>query len=61
MTRLAEKEAKDPTSHWRNKVDSLKQFQGGRLDGFIDTSAGVTYADKVGFRIRSGILAVRLT
>ena len=58
MTRLAEKEAKDPTSHWRNKVDSL---QGGRLDGFIDTSAGVTYADKVGFRIRSGILAVRLT
>ena len=46
MKRLAKKEAEDPCSHWRTKVDALENFQGGRLDGFIDTSAGVTYADK---------------
>ena len=60
MKRLAEKEAKNPTSHWRTKVDSLKEFQGGRLDGFIDTSAGVTYADKVSHKVVTVFLAARL-
>ncbi|KAK8870118.1 hypothetical protein IAR55_000688 [Kwoniella newhampshirensis] len=45
LERLWELEKKQP-SHWREKVYALNHLQEGRLDGFIDTSAGVTLADK---------------
>ena len=49
MERLREKEAVDPGANWETKVDVFEHFQGGRLDGFLDTSAGLTYSDKVRF------------
>ncbi|WVQ84745.1 hypothetical protein IAT38_006902 [Cryptococcus sp. DSM 104549] len=46
MARLAETEAADPSTNWVSKAKSLDKLKGGRLTGFLDTSAGVTYADK---------------
>nr|XP_031858637.1 uncharacterized protein CI109_006017 [Kwoniella shandongensis]KAA5525709.1 hypothetical protein CI109_006017 [Kwoniella shandongensis] len=45
MDRLWDLERRLP-AHWEEKVYALKQAGGGGLDGFIDTSAGLTYADK---------------
>ncbi|WVQ67993.1 uncharacterized protein L199_006199 [Kwoniella botswanensis] len=45
MQRLWDKDAKEP-SHWKEKVHALDKAGGGGLNGFIDTSAGFTYADK---------------
>jgi sarcosine oxidase/L-pipecolate oxidase len=47
MKRLEEKEKADPETRWRTKIDAFKPLEEGKLDGFIDTSAGFTYADKV--------------
>lgn len=47
MKRLEEKERADPETRWRTKIDAFKPLKEGKLDGFIDTSAGFTYADKV--------------
>jgi sarcosine oxidase/L-pipecolate oxidase len=47
MKRLEEKEKADPETRWRTKIDAFRALEEGRLDGFIDTSAGFTYADKV--------------
>lgn len=49
MKRLSQKEAEDPKTNWTEKVKTFSRFQGGKLDGFFDTSAGFTYADKVRF------------
>ncbi|RSH95300.1 hypothetical protein EHS25_000387 [Saitozyma podzolica] len=46
MKRLEEKEKADPETRWRTKIDAFRALEEGRLDGFIDTSAGFTYADK---------------
>ncbi|WWC89608.1 uncharacterized protein L201_004533 [Kwoniella dendrophila CBS 6074] len=49
LKRLEEKELKDPSSHWKRKIESLNKPPGGDgkpLNGFIDTTAGFTYADK---------------
>ncbi|KAK6910424.1 hypothetical protein I203_104456 [Kwoniella mangroviensis CBS 8507] len=45
MQRLWDKDAQEP-SHWKEKVHALDKAGGGGLNGFIDTSAGFTYADK---------------
>ncbi|WRT66060.1 uncharacterized protein IL334_003012 [Kwoniella shivajii] len=45
IQRLWDKDAEDP-SHWKDKIESLNKAGGGGLNGFIDTSAGFTYADK---------------
>lgn len=46
MQRLAEKQKAEPSSHWDSRIKAFSQFKDGTLDGFIDTSAGLTYADK---------------
>ncbi|EIW65833.1 hypothetical protein TREMEDRAFT_41277 [Tremella mesenterica DSM 1558] len=46
MARLAEKDKADPSTHWLEKISVFDNFQGGTLDGFVDTVAGMTYADK---------------
>ncbi|WWC61545.1 uncharacterized protein I303_104129 [Kwoniella dejecticola CBS 10117] len=46
LQRLWEKEAEDPSTHWKEKINALEKAGGGGLNGFIDTSAGFTYADK---------------
>ncbi|OCF39391.1 hypothetical protein I317_06819 [Kwoniella heveanensis CBS 569] len=45
LLKLWKKEASDP-SHWREKVEALRNAGGSKYNGFIDTSAGFTYADK---------------
>jgi sarcosine oxidase/L-pipecolate oxidase len=45
MDRLTEKE-RQTGERWCKKADTLSHVQEGRLNGFIDTSAGFTYADK---------------
>lgn len=47
MRRLSQKEAESPETNWMEKVEMFSRFQGGKVDGFFDTSAGFTYADKV--------------
>lgn len=46
MQLLAEKQKAEPSSHWDSRIKAFSQFKDGSLDGFIDTSAGLTYADK---------------
>ena len=45
MRRLEAKERNSP-SHWLEKCRALDNIRKERLEGFIDTSAGFTYADK---------------
>jgi sarcosine oxidase/L-pipecolate oxidase len=45
MARLDDKEQVE-ANNWLVKAKSLQSRRGKRLDGFIDTSGGVTYADK---------------
>ena len=45
MNRLKQKEGVD-RSAWSKRADVLSHVQNGQLDGFFDTSAGFTYADK---------------
>ena len=45
MERLAEKERNDG-QRWRRRANTLSHVQEGRLNGFFDSSAGFTYADK---------------
>jgi hypothetical protein len=46
MNFLSIKEKADPKSNWTLKASTLDHAEGGRLNGFFDTSAGFTYADK---------------
>ncbi|KAK4687540.1 hypothetical protein P7C73_g2584, partial [Tremellales sp. Uapishka_1] len=47
QARLLQKEADNPESNWQTKSKAFEHFEGGIHDGFLDTSAGVTYADKL--------------
>jgi hypothetical protein len=49
--RLRVKEDAEPGSYWTTKSEAFKDFKQGKLDGFFDTSAGLTYADKVGLPV----------
>lgn len=46
MNFLRIKEKANPTANWALKASTLDHAEGGRLNGFFDTSAGFTYADK---------------
>lgn len=61
MRRLSQKEAESPGTNWMEKVKTFSRFQGGKMDGFFDTSAGFTYADKVSiFILALGLLCLDL-
>jgi hypothetical protein len=49
MKRLKELNLKDK-QNWDAKLDLQRSFQQGKLAAFLDTSAGLTYADKVCLR-----------
>lgn len=49
MSRLGRKDTDggaDSGHNWQRKMDAFKPFTDGKRDAFIDTSAGLTYADK---------------
>lgn len=46
MKRLAETERCEPGWNWASKTKLFSHVQQGRLNGYLDTSAGLTYADK---------------
>ncbi|KAF2122990.1 FAD dependent oxidoreductase [Lophiotrema nucula] len=52
MTRLKEYEAEDPGQDWDSKLELQRTFQRGTLAAFLDTSAGLTYADKACIWVR---------
>lgn len=46
MKRLVETERCEPGGNWASKTNIFSHVQQGRLNGYLDTSAGFTYADK---------------
>ena len=46
MKRLAETERREPGGNWARKTKLFSHVQQGQLNGYLDTSAGFTYADK---------------
>lgn len=54
MKRLKENEAEHPEENWEAKLDIHRDVQQGKLAAVLDTSAGLTYADKVSSRTDTG-------
>lgn len=46
MKRLVETERCEPGWNWASKAKLFSHAQQGQLNGYLDTSAGFTYADK---------------